>query len=119
MHNDCTISQTVDIISKKWTLLILLELYKSPHNKKRYNQLKKSLPEITPKVLSARLKELEEQQFITKHTDTTNIPISCTYQLTKSGEAFIAIIKDIKEWTIAWRSHNKLCETLNCKDCPL
>lgn len=119
MHKECSIAQTVDIISKKWTLLILLELYKSPENKKRYSQLKKSLADITPKVLSTRLKELEHQNFIIKHTDTSSIPISCTYQLTQSGEAFIDIIKNIKEWTLSWRTHNKLCETLNCKDCPL
>jgi len=58
MEQDCTIYKTASFVGKRWTLLILLELYKGQSRLKRYSEIKKGLPEITPKVLSLRLKEL-------------------------------------------------------------
>lgn len=119
MDDDCTIYKTVDFIGKRWTLLILLELHKSHDNILRYSQIKKSLPQITPKILSSRLKELAEQEMISKYTNTTNVPIQCTYSLTKSGLDFITIIKDIKQWALKHKFKNKICATLDCKKCTL
>lgn len=119
MDENCTVYKTIDFISKKWTLLILLELYKGKDGKRRYSEIKNQLPEITPKILSARLKELEKQGLLTKHIDTKNFPIKCEYALTKSGEDFINIIKDIKKWALQWKVHNEICEQLECKQCEL
>ena len=52
MDKDCTIYKTTSFIGKRWTLLILLELYKGKNEWKRYSEIKKRLPEITPKVLN-------------------------------------------------------------------
>ena len=106
-------------ISKKWTLLILLEIYKGTESKKRYSDIKNKIPEITPKVLSARLKELEMEGLITKHIDASSFPVKSEYALTKVGLDFISIIKDIKSWALRWRIHNKVCEQLDCKNCDL
>ena len=119
MNEKCTVYQTVDFISKKWTLLILLEIYKGIEGKRRYSEIKKSLPDITPKVLSARLKELEKQNLITKHIDTSSFPVKCEYNLTKAGLDFISIIKDIKSWALRWRIKNEVCQQLDCKNCEL
>ena len=119
MNEDCTVYKTMEYLSKKWTPLILLELYKGRSEKKRYSEIKRNMPEITPKVLSARLKELEKQGIITKKIDTTCFPIKCEYALTESGKDFIRIIKDIKTWALQWKIDNKLCENLDCKDCEL
>ena len=119
MNEDCTVYKTMEYISKKWTPLILLELYKGKSKKKRYSEIKINMPDITPKVLSARLKELEKQGIITKEIDTTRFPIKCEYALTESGEDFIRIIKNIKTWALQWKIDNKLCENLDCKDCKL
>ena len=117
MKENCTVYQTVDFISKKWTLLILLELFKGDKEKKRYYEIKDKITNITPKMLSSRLKELEKQGLITKLIDATSFPVKCEYSLTKSGTDFIQIIKDIKNWALKWKINNKLCEQLNCKDC--
>ena len=119
MDDNCTVYKTMDYITKKWTLLILLEIYKGTEIKKRYSDIKNKMPEITPKVLSARLKELEKEGFIIKHIDTSSFPVKSEYALTKVGLDFISIIKDIKNWALRWRIHNKVCEHLNCKDCDL
>lgn len=119
MDENCTVYKTMDFIAKKWTLLILLELYKGAEGKKRYSEIKNSLPDITPKVLSLRLKELEQQGLLIKHIDTTSFPVKSEYELTKSGLDFIGIIKDIKGWALRWKIHNKVCEQLDCKECNL
>ncbi|HUS98841.1 MAG TPA: winged helix-turn-helix transcriptional regulator [Candidatus Thermoplasmatota archaeon] len=49
-----------------------------------------------------RLRELEKQQRITKHIDTSRFPIKCEYTLTNSGKDFVRIIKDIKKWPLQW-----------------
>ncbi len=118
MNEACTIYRTIDFISKKWTLLILLELYKTK-GKKRYSELKQSLLDITPKILSNRLRELEKQGLITKYIDISGFPIKCEYTLTDSGKDFIRIIKDIKKWSLQWKNKNKECERQDCKQCEL
>jgi len=118
MDKDCTIYKTADFIGKRWTILILLELYKG-EKVKRYSKLKQGLPEITPKILSTRLKELEKNKLISKKIDTSEFPIKCEYSLTKSGEDFIKIIKDIKKWALKWKIKNKVCADSDCSECEL
>ena len=119
MHDNCTVYRTMDFVAKKWSLLILLELYKGKQGKKRYSEIKNCLPDITPKMLSARLKELENQGLVAKKVDASGFPVKCEYSLTRSGNDFISIIKDIKQWALKWKIHNRLCEQLECKECEL
>ncbi|MBR9676046.1 helix-turn-helix transcriptional regulator [Candidatus Woesearchaeota archaeon] len=117
MNKNCTVYKTVDFIGKRWTLLILLEMYKGVNHKKRYNVLKNSLPHITSKMLSARLKELQKRGLLKKKVDSTTAPITSEYQLTKKGVGFINIIKDIKGWALNWDLKNKKCESQDCDKC--
>ena len=119
MDENCTVYRTIDFISKKWTLLILLEIYKGKQGTKRYSEIKNKIPEITPKILSARLKELEQQGLLKKQVDASQFPIKCEYTLTKSGLDFIGIIKDIKSWALRWKIHNDICAQLDCRNCKL
>ena len=118
MEKDCTIYKTANFIGKRWTLLILLELYKGDKIK-RYSELKNQLPEITPKILSARLKELEKEGLIRKKVDASHFPVKCEYSLTKSGKDFIKVIKGIKRWALKWKIKNKICEKADCRECEL
>ena len=62
IQDGCTVNLTVRYIAKKWTLLILLELYKGEGHTRRFSELKNCLVGITQKVLSSRLKELEKRR---------------------------------------------------------
>ena len=119
MKIDCTIYQTASFIGKKWTLLILLELYKGESKLKRYSEIKKGIANITPKILSLRLKELEKEKLIIKKIDTSEFPVKCEYSLTPSGIDFIKIIQDMKKWALKWKVKNTACEKANCKECKL
>lgn len=114
MNNKCTIYETADFIGKKWTIPLMLELYKG---KKRYSKLKKSLGKITPKILSTRLKELEKDKIIKKIIDDSKFPKICEYSLTKSGKEFIPIIKDMKAWALKNRTKNNFCSKTDCAHC--
>ena len=119
MNKNCIIYKTTNFIGKKWTLVILLELYKGNDFTKRYSEIKKDLPLITPKILSLRLKELEKEKLIQKKIDNSVIPVKCEYTLTDSGEDFIKIIENIKKWALKWKKYNKLCFSTDCKECEL
>lgn len=119
MNKDCTIHKTANFIGKRWTLLILLELYKGDSRWKRYSEIKNELSEITPKILSGRLKELEKEGLISKKIDARKFPVKCEYSLTNSGKDFIKVVKGIKKWALRWKVKNKVCEKADCKECEL
>ena len=119
MHKDCTVYRTVDLVSKRWTILILLELYRGGGGEKRYSEIKEALKDISPKILSQRLKELEERKMITKKVDASTVPIRTEYKLTEMGLDFIDVVKGIKHWALKWNIDNKVCASIDCKDCSL
>lgn len=119
MKKDCSIKKVVNFLGKKWTLLILLELYKGESEWRRFSQIKKDLDNITPKLLSIRLKELEREKLIVKRVSIKRFPIKSEYRLTESGEDFINVIKNIKKWSLKWKKKNKKCDEKDCKDCEL
>jgi DNA-binding HxlR family transcriptional regulator len=119
MQDSCTVSQTVRYLSKRWTLLIILELYKGGGNTRRFSELRDALAGITPKVLSERLRELEHEGIVTRHVDQTAFPVRTEYTLTESGIEIIEVIRTIKYWALKWKIDNIPCGEQDCKDCVL
>lgn len=119
MQEGCTVNQTVKYISRKWTLLILLELYKGDGHTRRFSELKGCLAGITQKVLSSRLKELELEGLVDKKVDSTAFPLKSEYTLTTSGLEMIGIIKDMKLWALRWKISNIKCGSQDCSQCVL
>jgi DNA-binding HxlR family transcriptional regulator len=119
MQEDCSVYRVADIVGKRWTILILLELYKGRQRWKRYSHIKSRLPGITPKMLSERLKELERDGMLDKRVDARMFPVKSEYRLTPSGSDFIGIIGGIKAWSLKWKSKNRKCRETGCRDCEL
>ncbi len=119
MDNNCTVYNTVDIVSKKWSLLIILEINKGSNNERQYSDIKKSIPGITPKILSERLKELELQKIISKRIDNSKVPINTFYSLTECGLDLMIVIQDLKKWGLKWRLRNPACENTYCNNCDI
>jgi len=116
---ECTLYKTMNFIAKRWNLLIILELYKGDKEWKRYSEIKRQLNNITPKILSLRLKELQIEGLIQRREDTTHHPIKSEYKLTSSGNNFIQIIQQIKEWTLKNKLSNQTCKETDCKYCTI
>jgi len=119
MQESCTVSQTVRYLTRKWTLLIILELYKGRGYTRRFSDLKESLDGITPKILSERLKELEAEGLVVKRVDAASFPVRTEYTLTESGLEIIGIIRGIKRWALKWKIENIACGDQDCRVCVL
>ena len=119
MQEGCTVNLTVKYIARKWTLLILLELYKGEGHTRRFSELKGCLFGITQKVLSARLRELEKEGLVKNRVDSTSFPVKSEYTLTQSGLEIIDIVKDMKRWALKWKISNIKCGCQDCSECVL
>ena len=117
MQDSCTVSQTVRYLSKRWTLLIILELYKGEKYTRRFSDLRDALAGITPKVLSERLKELEKEGIISRRVDATAFPVRSEYGLTDSGLELVDVIRGVKRWALKWKITNIPCGLQDCKAC--
>ena len=85
------------ILSKRWVGLIIHQLLDSP---KRFNQLEAEL-NITGKVLSDKLKQLEELKIIQRDVYPST-PVKIEYTLTEKGRALEPVIKEIENWSQTW-----------------
>jgi DNA-binding HxlR family transcriptional regulator len=82
---------TLKILSGKWKMQIIALLCNGEF---RYSELKTAISKITPKMLSKELKQLEQEQLITRTVyDTT--PVQVTYQLAEYGESLPQFGKDL------------------------
>lgn len=85
------------ILSKRWVGLIIHQLLEGP---KRFNELESEL-NITGKVLSEKLKQLEQLDLIKRDVYPTT-PVKVEYSLTKKGEGLDPVIKAIESWSQEW-----------------
>jgi DNA-binding HxlR family transcriptional regulator len=93
---NCSMELTLDIIGGKWKPIIIWYLGKSPL---RFNELKRTLPKITQKMLTQQLRSLEENGLINRHV-FSQVPPKVEYSLTPIGESLLPILKDLCNWAI-------------------
>lgn len=119
MDRKCPVYITLKFLGRRWALPIVVELYKGKAKWKRYSQIKGKLMDITPKILSMRLKELEEQRLLRKRVDAKTFPIKSEYSLTRRGEELLDVVRALKTWGLKWKVKNEYCKKVNCKHCKL
>ncbi|OPX43420.1 putative HTH-type transcriptional regulator YybR [Ruminiclostridium hungatei] len=89
------IEYTLSVIGGQWKLLILYWL--SINKVMRYGELKKCLNGVTHKMLSMRLKELEDHKVIVR-TQYNQIPPKVEYSLFEKGRSLRAVLITLYEW---------------------
>jgi DNA-binding HxlR family transcriptional regulator len=94
----CPLDGIIDVISKKWSLLIINEI--GNHKRIRYNNLMKELQGITPKTLADILKELVKHGLVMREP-FNEIPPRVDYTLTHDGEQLREAIIPILQWAIS------------------
>ncbi len=97
---DCDVERTLAVIGPKWTTLILRDLITGT---KRFGELRRAFPGISPKTLTLRLRDLEERGLLTR-TIHPEIPPRVEYTLTPRGETLEAIIVAMATWGAADRT---------------
>ena len=98
----CPIDNTFKLIGKKFTVLIIRDMMK---NKTRFNQFLDSIEGINPKILSARLKEMEKTALI-KRKVYSEIPVRVEYFLTEKGIALKPILDQMASFSIQYCSRD-------------
>lgn len=93
----CPVRRAADIVGHKWTTLVVRDLLSG---KKRYSELQRSVTGISPRMLAARLKELEDAGVITRTVFPT-IPPTTEYELTRLGRKLEKLIQALAEFGTA------------------
>ncbi|SRR5680860_658226 len=91
----CAMDLTMEFIGGKWKTVVLWYLRKE---KKRYNELRKLMPQITERMLSIQLKKLEEDGLVKRQVFTDKPPLKVEYSLTDYGKTLVPVLEEIAKW---------------------
>lgn len=92
----CPLEGVIDVISKKWALLIINVV--GNYGSLRFNRLMEELHGISPKTLADTLKQLQNEQLL-KRESFAEIPPRVEYSLTKDGQGLREAVMPILKWT--------------------
>jgi DNA-binding HxlR family transcriptional regulator len=99
-HSPDNIYKFIDILWKKWMLLIIHEFL---HKEEvRFNDIKNSIEWISSKILSSRLTELEKKWFINRSVKNEK-PIIISYSSTKQTKDSLPIFQELMNWSNKWQ----------------
>lgn len=106
----CPVDRTLSLISKKWSIQIIRDMF---FGKKHFKEFKEDKPNLSNKILSNCLKELEENGLIEKKVLNTS-PVTTEYYLTDYGQSMNKIIYELAMFTLNnEKDKNYSNETLN------
>lgn len=91
----CRVEDALDIIVGKWKPVIILNLLKN--GTMRFGELKRSIPEITQKMLTKHLRELEEEDIINRVV-YPQVPPKVEYSISEYGRELEPIMISMHEW---------------------
>jgi len=99
LNDFCGMVYAHDLISGRWKMLIL---YKLEAGHLRYSELRKKLPNITERMLTLQLKELENNHLVTR-TVYPEVPLRVEYALTESARVLSPVWQAMEKWGDAHR----------------
>lgn len=97
-NSRCPVCRTAEVVCGKWTLLVIRDL---ADGSSRFCQLERSLQGISPRTLSLRLRALEEEGIVARHT-YPEVPPRVEYALTEKGQALVPLIEDMRRYGTRW-----------------
>lgn len=100
----CPVELTISLIGGKWKGIILYHLIEG---KKRFGELKKFMPNITQRMLTKQLRELEGDGLVHREVYRV-VPPKVEYSLTKQGESLKNTILSLEEWGKNYQQQKKL-----------
>jgi len=98
----CPVDKTLNLISKKWSIQIIRDMF---FGKKHFKEFKEDKPKLSNKVLSNCLKDLEENGLIEKKVLNTT-PVTTEYYLTDYGRSMNRIVYELAMFTLNDRLDN-------------
>lgn len=90
----CPVELAVDVIGGKWAVVVLAHLKDGAH---RYGELRRRMPDVSEKVLTTRLRELESAGLVERTTDL-GTPPAVTYRLSASAAELAPALRILYDW---------------------
>ena len=97
----CPVETTLMLISERWKVLIIRDLLDGT---KRFGELKKSIGNISQKVLTANLRAMEDSGLLTRKV-YPEVPPKVEYTLTETGYSLKLILDAMKEWGVVYQEN--------------
>jgi DNA-binding HxlR family transcriptional regulator len=88
------VERSLGLVGFKWTLLIIRDLLSGP---RRFTEIERSLRRANPKMITTRLRELEQTGLVSR-TVYAEVPPRVEYALTERGRALRPVIDALREW---------------------
>src|SRR5699024_2458081 len=98
----CPVETTLMLIGDKWKVLILRDLLPGT---KRFGELKKSIGNVSQKVLTAQLRDMEEKGLVHRQV-YAEVPPRVEYSLTELGQSLKPILDAMWDWGEEFKAHN-------------
>ena len=98
----CPVETTLTLISDKWKILILRDLMPGT---KRFGELKKSIGNVSQKVLTTQLRQMEESGLLTR-TVYAEVPPRVEYTLTELGYSLKPVLDAMWNWGEEYQAKN-------------
>ena len=96
----CPVETTLTLIGDKWKVLILRDLMPGT---KRFGELKKSVGNVSQKVLTAQLRAMEENVLVNRKV-YAEVPPRVEYSLTELGKSLKPILDSMRAWGEAYKA---------------
>ena len=98
----CPVETTLTLIGDKWKVLILRDLLPGT---KRFGELKKSIGNVSQKVLTAQLRDMEKSGLVNRK-DYPEVPPHVEYSLTEVGRSLQPILDALRDWGEEYKAKN-------------
>jgi len=89
----------IELIGKRWTGAIVIAL---TERSMRYGELGKAIPGLSDRLLSQRLRELEEEGLVERQVEA-GAPVRVIYSLTEAGQQLDPVLSELKSWARRWK----------------
>src|SRR5262245_17474346 len=93
----CPVRGVLDRVGDKWTTLIVIGLAEKP---RRFGELRRAIPDISKRMLTQTLRDLERDGLVTRHVFPTKPP-SVEYRLSTLGQSVLDPLASLVEWADA------------------
>ncbi len=112
----CTVELTLTIIGGKWKPIILYHLGEGGTH--RFGELKRAMPNITQKMLTQQLRELENDGLVHRQV-YAEVPPKVEYSLTEFGRTILPVLQSLSQWGESYQAKYKLQSQRQTIDTPL
>ncbi len=90
----CPVEACLEVVGGKWKGVIL---YRLMGGTKRFNELMRLMPDVTQRMLTRQLRELEADQIVERKV-YPEVPPKVEYSLTEFGQTLVPVLKVVQKW---------------------